>query len=740
MSAEPPLPFRRRTDLIIVSVGSSSPRWTVKDPLTQRFYQLRPAEHFVLQQLDGSISLGELTRRFSRLFAPEQATLAQMMQFVQQLWSQGLLLVDHPAQTQGLVASVQKERGRWWELVSNPLVIRFRGIDPDAFLTASLPLVSWVLTWPVLILLSLFLLASVQIGLSQLPQMLRELGTVTLTGSALVSLLLLVAGIKVCHELGHAFVCKRLGGECRELGVMLLAGTPCLYCNVSDAWLLPNRWKRAAIGAAGMGVELVIAAIATWVWSASRPGLVHALALQTLLLCSVNTLLLNGNPLLRYDGYYILTDLLDFPNLRPRALSLLENLFTRLILGYRRWQPELSPLSTLALLLYGLASWLYLWFVLIMITWAAYRWLQPQGLGGIALMGGAVLLGGRLWSLTHRSGTLLKQAWGADSALEAATPQAAGAARLSWSRIRAVIGTALAALGLIALPWFPWPRVVQVPARLIPAQERSVTVTVPGQLSRPGRSNVAMGQPVAANESLWTLENPELRRQELELQAAIAQESIQLKTLQQRLGQSPELATLVSLAESRLDDARRQLQSHQEQAARLRLVAPLSGRLESGSVRASLGLDGRWRRTAVVDTNTDVLWLDAGTEAARIVSTDSAALLYVPQTRLSAIRPGQIVRLTFPELGGGIVSGQIAEIAAQPLHEVPETLLFDRRLSVIRDGERLRFEPPVHEVRVDIFSGAEPLRWQQQLGTARLMLGQDPVWRHVRRLLREAFW
>ena len=138
---------------------------------------------------------------------------------------------------------------------------------------------------------------------------------------------------------------------------------------------------------------------------------------------------------------------------------------------------------TLALLLYGLASWLYLWFVLIMITWAAYRWLQPQGLGGIALMGGAVLLGGRLWSLTHRSGTLLKQAWGADSALEAATPQAAGAARLSWSRIRAVIGTALAALGLIALPWFPWPRVVQVPARLIPAQERSVTVTVPGPVS-----------------------------------------------------------------------------------------------------------------------------------------------------------------------------------------------------------------------------------------------------------------
>ncbi len=112
---------------------------------------------------------------------------------------------------------------------------------------------------------------------------------------------------KVIHEFGHGLTCKHFGGECHEMGVMLLVLTPCLYCNVSDSWMLPNKWHRAVIGAAGMYVELVIASICTFVWWFSEPGLLNQLCLSTMFVCSVSTVMFNANPLLRYDGYYILS-------------------------------------------------------------------------------------------------------------------------------------------------------------------------------------------------------------------------------------------------------------------------------------------------------------------------------------------------------------------------------------------------------------------------------------------------
>ena len=122
-----------------------------------------------------------------------------------------------------------------------------------------------------------------------------------------------LAVTKMLHEFGHGLSCKRLGGECHEIGFMLLVLTPCLYCNVSDSWRLPNKWHRAAIGAAGMYVEIILATIATFVWWYVEPGWIQDLCLQIMLVSSVSTILFNGNPLLRFDGYYILSDLLEIP-------------------------------------------------------------------------------------------------------------------------------------------------------------------------------------------------------------------------------------------------------------------------------------------------------------------------------------------------------------------------------------------------------------------------------------------
>src|SRR5262249_36784145 len=121
--------------------------------------------------------------------------------------------------------------------------------------------------------------------------------------------------VKIVHEFGHGLSCRAFGGEVHEIGLLVLCLSPSLYRNGSDAWALPNRWHRIIISAAGIWVELIIAAIATFVWwnTPSQP-FVNNLALCVMIVCSVSTVVFNANPLMRYDGYYVLLDWLEIPN------------------------------------------------------------------------------------------------------------------------------------------------------------------------------------------------------------------------------------------------------------------------------------------------------------------------------------------------------------------------------------------------------------------------------------------
>ena len=143
-----------------------------------------------------------------------------------------------------------------------------------------------------------------------------------------------MAIVKVLHEFGHGLSCKKFGGECHEIGFMLLVFTPCLYCNVSDSWMLPNKWKRVWIGAAGIYVEMILASIAAFVWYFTEQGTtINDLCLNMMFLNVVSTVLVNGNPLLRFDGYYILMDALEIPNLRQKSTEVLKRWVPKDVLG-----------------------------------------------------------------------------------------------------------------------------------------------------------------------------------------------------------------------------------------------------------------------------------------------------------------------------------------------------------------------------------------------------------------------
>ena len=175
--------------------------------------------------------------------------------------------------------------------------------------------------------------------------------------------------IKALHELGHATATRAGGGEVHDMGVMLLVLMPVPYVDASAASVLRSRWKRALVGAAGMLVELFVAALAFYVWRAAEPGLVRALCFNVMLVAGVSTLVFNGNPLLRYDAYYVLADLIEMPNLAQRATRYWGYLAERWLLRNR---DALDPAETAGerawFVGYGFTSTLYRLFVTVAIA------------------------------------------------------------------------------------------------------------------------------------------------------------------------------------------------------------------------------------------------------------------------------------------------------------------------------------------------------------------------------------
>ena len=379
------LSIRRRPDLIARRqhyLGRSY--WVVKDPVGLNYYRFQEEEYALLNWLDGNVSLDELKDRFEEEFPPQKITLEELQQFLGMLHRSGLVIAAVGGQGKQLLKRRRERRRKeFLGALSNVLCIRFKGFDPERFLNWLYPWVSWfysttAVTACILLGLSALTLVAVQFHVftSRLPAFHEFFN---FQNALLLSVTLGVT--KVLHEFGHGLMCKHFGGECHEMGVMFLVLTPCLYCNVSDSWLLPNKWHRAAIGAGGMYVELVIASIATWIWWYSEPGLMNHLCLNAMFVCSVSTLIFNANPLLRYDGYYILADITEIPNLRQKSTSVLARKAGDWFLGLEQPDdPFLPERNQIFFALYSVAAFIYQWVVVYSILFFLYHFLKPYGL------------------------------------------------------------------------------------------------------------------------------------------------------------------------------------------------------------------------------------------------------------------------------------------------------------------------------------------------------------------------
>ena len=224
----------------------------------------------------------------------------------------------------------------------NPLAMRFKLFDPEKFLVRFEPFVRPVFNWVgALVWLALVGYAVFLVGVHW-PEFTRNVTDRVLAPENLVLVWIIFPILKALHEFGHAFAIKLLKGEVHEMGIIFLVFTPIPYVDASSSLAFRSKWERALVGAAGIFVELFLAAIAVLVWVNVEPGFVRSVAYNVVLIAGVSSLLFNVNPLLRFDGYYILMDLLEIPNLGQRGNRYLAYLVQRYLFGIRDAEPPLS--------------------------------------------------------------------------------------------------------------------------------------------------------------------------------------------------------------------------------------------------------------------------------------------------------------------------------------------------------------------------------------------------------------
>jgi len=389
------LPIRMRPDLRARQHRyQGRAYWVVKDPVGLQYYRFEEEEFAILQMLDGQSSLDEIAERFERDFPPQTIRIEELQQFIGMLHKSNLVITDAAGQgTQLKKRRDERKSKERWATLSNILSIRFKGIDPERILNFLLRYLDWFFSVPVMVgclLLGLSALTLVLVQFDVFRERLPEFQSFFQAQNWLW-LGITLAVTKVLHEFGHGLSCKHFGGECHEMGVMMLVLTPCLYCNVSDSWMLPNRWHRAAIGAAGMYVELVLASICTFIWWFTSPGPLNYICLNVMFISSVSTVMFNANPLLRYDGYYILSDVLEIPNLRQKASSILHRKLGAWCLGLEEPDDPFLPTRNQWLFaVYTVASAAYRWVVTLSILYFLNKVFEPYGL---KILGQLIALG-----------------------------------------------------------------------------------------------------------------------------------------------------------------------------------------------------------------------------------------------------------------------------------------------------------------------------------------------------------
>ena len=671
------------------------------DPYQNRWFRVRPAAWRFLARLDGTRTVEEAWQ-LALDGEPEHAPGQQeVVTLLAQLHGAGLLRSDLPPDGAALFKRLEARRTR--EVRSqllNFLFIRIPLLDPQRFLERATPLIRVLFSrGAFFVWLMLVALGAVAV-LSHMERFSDQTRNLLAPGN-LAWLYLTWTAMKLAHELAHAAAVRRRGGQVHVLGVMLLVFTPVPYVDASAAWSFRQKRDRVLVGAAGVMSDLAFAGVAALVWAFTGQGLVNSLAHNLVVLGSVSTLLFNANPLLRFDGYYVLADALEQPNLKQRATAQLQSAFESRVFGRREARPVgRTPREAFWLGAFGAGSAVYRVVVLVaIVSFVAGQWF---GLGLLIAAVGAVL-----WGVVPVARFL--RYVGGSPVLQRCRPRA-----IAWTA--GAIATLVVVGGLM-----PFPHHFRAPGVVRARQAATVVAETEGRVAR---VLVRSGERVTAGQPLLELNSREL---ELALQKVDA---------------------LLAEIDTRQAWAREAQPAYLE-PLRARLASTRGQRDELVARRAALVVraphEGVW--VAPYAEDYAGVWVPRGAELGTVVNPGEFYFSSVVPQRSAAdlfrdaVRGGEVwlPGAAVSPLAGGRVEVVPAERTRLPTASLGWLAGGDVQVKQDRDG--LETTEPFFEVKVHLASSAA--LHHLRAGTARFTLPPTPLavqgWRALRQVLQERY-
>ena len=654
-------PLREDLSLSRGPLAEGVPTWTVYDPARHRFVRLGWLDFEILSRW--RLRKPDAILRSLEAETTLRASEEDVKRFAAFARDAGLLLPMFPADTSRLAhdkAAARRSVLAW--LIHNYLFLRIRLFDPDRFLGAMLPLVRGLFTWTGLLAIALT-------GILGLYLISREWGVYThslveqFTLEGLLGMGIAVSIAKVFHELGHGFAAKHFGCRVPSMGIAFLVLWPVLWTDTTDAWRLSERRQRLVIDTAGMAAEIAIAALASIAWAILPDGptrsAMFVLSSSTWLL----TLFVNVSPLMRFDGYYILSDLLDFPNLQERGFA-----YTRWVLRELLFRPRVPPPEELpsgmarTVVIYSIASWIYRFFLFVGIAVVVYHFAFK------AL--GLVLMAIELWFFVAHPILRELKVW----------------ARLSIAgRPNAhTLATLALLLLLLTLLFVPWRGRVDAPALLRAERQVVLLSAEAGRLA----AKVSQDAHVGDGQTMFRLESAEIDR-------AIQVARAQLEAAQAELTAgtfSPDRRRAQQATYARASEAAAALARAEARSQSLIVKAPFAGEVRDIPPDLRVGDDiRRLERLGVL-----------------VASGTSLVEAYVSEADLDRVLPGAAAR--FIQVDGNVLPLVVSEVARTSTRslDVPELgSIYEGPIAVRRSPSGVLV--PDRAVYRVVLAGARPL-------------------------------
>jgi putative peptide zinc metalloprotease protein len=522
--------------------------YVLEDRVSRKMHRFNPAAYYIVGLLDGRRTVHEIWEAATERFDDDAPTQDEVIRLLGQLHTAEVLLSEAMPDLTELARRARKGKKKTWlQNLLSPLAIRIPLFDPDRALERWLPWYRPWFGWIGALVWAAVVTAGIMAAGRHWGALTADVTSQVLAPQNLLILWLTFPVVKLAHELGHACAVKAWGGEVHEMGIMLLVLMPIPYVDASAASAFPQARRRVVVGAAGMIVEVFLASIAMWLWVEAEPGLSRAVLYDVMLIAGVSTVVFNANPLLRYDGYYIMADLVQIPNLRTRANQYLGRLVETRLFGVNEDEAA-TPVGERAWLgFYAVFSFLYRTFVMCAI--ALFIASQYLVVGVVLALWAAVTA--VVLPLFKGIGYLLMHP------------------RLRRRRPRALAVTALVLLvlygGLFHLPIPLWTRaegVVAVP------EESHLRAGTEGFVRKIAAQPGAL---VSAGAALVVSEDPilELRGRVLDAQVRLLEARANALRLENRVRWTMTL--------DELEAAKRELEQVRERLAELTIVSPIAG-------------------------------------------------------------------------------------------------------------------------------------------------------------------